>query len=530
MKAFARLQLIFLMTGVNLCLALAACAPVAQDPAQSNNTSAASSFADALTPRDGVPCRFTRPTYTALQRQMGIRGSVRVTYVVNTVGRIDLAIVDQSSGNQELDQSARNAILHGTCAPYVTDGVAHRVIQYTTFNFMPTSFVNPTGHTQVTTATTPSSAVTPDLTAQPAPLSQPALPATAATGASSTTAAAALQPSSSKAPLSLAQAIQQALLQRQGIAPDSSKAALIKRWGQRLHDDPDIARLFGNGPNHASVFSLSPAMRTAFFSEAILRVSPDDRGKLLEITTKALDNAPPDCGGVKDSALVMSRYLNLGSMSDAEVDAYFGLTYSMLKQSAQQAPLAHVTEEQRAQAAQAVGVSLQNMLKGNADGIRNIAAAVADPTNVSADVWCMNTRLYNHALLATPQPYRDWSIIAADIDGAAKRNAQAGLAANSSTNSSAYSTMNPAEDYASLVQRLVRPNIVWTGPAIDAETAVTVRCAPNGSLLSAAITRSSGNPAWDIAALRAVQRSDPMPTDASGRAPAEFVIHLRPAG
>ncbi|HKT92020.1 MAG TPA: protein TolA, partial [Paraburkholderia sp.] len=35
---------------------------------------------------------------------------------------------------------------------------------------------------------------------------------------------------------------------------------------------------------------------------------------------------------------------------------------------------------------------------------------------------------------------------------------------------------------------------------------------------------------WDDAALRAVQRSDPMPVDTDGKAPSSFKITLRPAG
>jgi TonB family protein len=525
MKAFAKLPNNFLIIGVSAFLTLAACAPVAQDAAHSNSPAETSTFADALTPPGGVPCRFTRPKYTALQRQLGIHGSVHVTYVVSTVGRIDLAIVDKSSGNQELDHAARDAILQGTCAPYVVDGVAHRVVQNTTIVFNPAPVIKPTAPAAVATDTAPSA---------PAHPAQPALPASplnrdaAASGAqpAATAAANAAPPApSSKAPLSLAQAVQEAILQRQGIAPDSTKAALIKRWGQRMHDDPDIGRLLGNGPNHASVFALSPAMRAEFFSEAVLRLSPEERSKLIELTSKALDNAPPDCGGVKDAALVTSRYLPLGSMSDAEVDSYFGVTFAMFKLSAQQTPVAHVTEEQRAEASRAVANTLQNMLKNDPDGIRNVAAAVADPTGVSAEVWCTNARLYNRALLATPQPYRDWSIVASDIDGAAKLKALGGLQMPATGQATAAS-----QEYATRVQRLVRPNIVWEGPIINAETAITVRCLPNGTLASATITRSSGNAAWDMAALRAVQRSDPMPTDATGRAPSEFVVVLRPAG
>ncbi|GJH09157.1 hypothetical protein CBA19CS11_09985 [Caballeronia novacaledonica] len=84
--------------------------------------------------------------------------------------------------------------------------------------------------------------------------------------------------------------------------------------------------------------------------------------------------------------------------------------------------------------------------------------------------------------------------------------------------------------YAEKVQRRVRPNIVWAGETAGLETVVSVRCSPTGTLLSATITRSSGNEQWDQAALRAVQRSDPMPVDIDGKAPDRFTITLRPAG
>jgi colicin import membrane protein len=85
--------------------------------------------------------------------------------------------------------------------------------------------------------------------------------------------------------------------------------------------------------------------------------------------------------------------------------------------------------------------------------------------------------------------------------------------------------------YAEKVQRRVRPNIVWAGETAGLETVVAVRISPaTGTLLSASIQRSSGNEQWDQAALRAVQRSDPMPLDTNGQAPGTFTITLRPAG
>ncbi|MFT4065367.1 cell envelope integrity protein TolA [Paraburkholderia sp.] len=84
--------------------------------------------------------------------------------------------------------------------------------------------------------------------------------------------------------------------------------------------------------------------------------------------------------------------------------------------------------------------------------------------------------------------------------------------------------------YADKVRRVVRPNISWGGETEGLETVIAVRCSPTGTLLSASVSRSSGNSAWDAAALRAVQRSDPMPLDVNGKAPESFYITLRPAG
>lgn len=88
----------------------------------------------------------------------------------------------------------------------------------------------------------------------------------------------------------------------------------------------------------------------------------------------------------------------------------------------------------------------------------------------------------------------------------------------------------PSSFYAERVKRRVRPNIIWAGEASGLETVVAVRLGRTGTLLSASVSRSSGNSQWDDAALRAVQRSDPMPVDVSGEAPASFTITLSPNG
>jgi colicin import membrane protein len=86
-----------------------------------------------------------------------------------------------------------------------------------------------------------------------------------------------------------------------------------------------------------------------------------------------------------------------------------------------------------------------------------------------------------------------------------------------------------SSSYADKVRRRVEPNIVFAGDtSLDISTLVAIDCAPDGRVLNARIVRPSGNPSWDDAAMRAVQRSDPMPLDDNGTAPAHFTITFRP--
>ncbi|CAE6718595.1 MULTISPECIES: cell envelope integrity protein TolA [Paraburkholderia] len=103
-----------------------------------------------------------------------------------------------------------------------------------------------------------------------------------------------------------------------------------------------------------------------------------------------------------------------------------------------------------------------------------------------------------------------------------------GLAKSGTGSGSGGTATSPG--YADKVRRVVRPNISWGGETEGLETVISVRCSPTGTLLDAQIAHSSGNSAWDDAALRAVQRSNPMPQDIDGKTPTSFKITLRPAG
>lgn len=83
--------------------------------------------------------------------------------------------------------------------------------------------------------------------------------------------------------------------------------------------------------------------------------------------------------------------------------------------------------------------------------------------------------------------------------------------------------------YADRVRRRVAPNIIFTGDVEgNLSAVVTVQMAPDGSLLSARLSKSSGDAGWDNAVLRAVERSDPLPRGENGKAPPNITITFRP--
>lgn len=82
--------------------------------------------------------------------------------------------------------------------------------------------------------------------------------------------------------------------------------------------------------------------------------------------------------------------------------------------------------------------------------------------------------------------------------------------------------------YRDKVARLVHSNLApWRGD-LHLRTGVRVHLAPDGTQLSASITRHSGNPQWDAIALSAVKHTDPMPRDSNGRAPSDLAIGICP--
>jgi colicin import membrane protein len=84
-------------------------------------------------------------------------------------------------------------------------------------------------------------------------------------------------------------------------------------------------------------------------------------------------------------------------------------------------------------------------------------------------------------------------------------------------------------DYTARLVALIRSNIVFTG-AVNAQAVaeVEVRAGPSGTILSRRLLRSSGQPDWDEAVLRAIDRTGTLPRDENGRVPPDLVIRFRP--
>ncbi|MBB2918573.1 cell envelope integrity protein TolA [Cupriavidus alkaliphilus] len=112
----------------------------------------------------------------------------------------------------------------------------------------------------------------------------------------------------------------------------------------------------------------------------------------------------------------------------------------------------------------------------------------------------------------------------------ARLRAQAGGAgATANTGAGSGSSARPSSGYAERVRQRVKPNIIFNEDVPGNPAAVVaVHMAPDGSLLSTRLARSSGNAGWDSAVLRAVQRSDPLPRDSNGVAPSNILITFWP--
>lgn len=87
----------------------------------------------------------------------------------------------------------------------------------------------------------------------------------------------------------------------------------------------------------------------------------------------------------------------------------------------------------------------------------------------------------------------------------------------------------PSDSYAGRIRARIKPNIVFTDNVTGNPVAeVEVRMAPDGTITSHRVTKSSGIKAWDEAVLRALDRTAILPRDTDGRVHSPLILTFRP--
>jgi TonB family protein len=468
-------------------------------------------------PAQSIPCSYGWSIDDLKSAQSFIgherRPDVTVRASVAAHGQVSDVVVEQSSGNPELDNLALQASRRAECKPYVgASGEPVAVETNFVFGLPQARVIHLPAEQGVATAASDAPAT--GGLAMPSFPSMPAVPSLLAAAA----------------PLEFGHPLDAAGLTRFGIAPDSPKAKMFVAWAQKLVSDPDIKRFFTVDGDPAKARA-SAFTHVGALLDGMARISPEDRAQLANLTTRALDNAPPDCGGLKNLPAITSRYLSLADESDDELRKQLQAIYDLIKQSTQTDAPPQITPGQRLRGQLAVSASIAQALQREPAETEDLGRLLTGKqAELSSDAWCKAVRFYRQAVDATPQPSRDW-VMLGELD--TQRRTMA-VIATALKNAAALKAAHPSAavpevfDYAERVRQRVRPNILWTGKAAGQQTVIEVHCASSGMLETARILQPSGDPTWDQAALQAVLRSDPMPLDENGEARRSFTITLTP--
>ena len=88
----------------------------------------------------------------------------------------------------------------------------------------------------------------------------------------------------------------------------------------------------------------------------------------------------------------------------------------------------------------------------------------------------------------------------------------------------------PSAGYAGRIIARLKPNLRGLIDSIpgDPEAIVSIRCAPDGTIISRKIVKSSGNATWDSVVLRAIDATGQLPRDVDSRIPDPIELSWRP--
>lgn len=106
---------------------------------------------------------------------------------------------------------------------------------------------------------------------------------------------------------------------------------------------------------------------------------------------------------------------------------------------------------------------------------------------------------------------------------------QAGATGGADAKGSAQKSSGPSASYGGKVRAAVKPNVVFTDDiAGNPKAEIEVRTTLDGSIISQRLVKSSGNKAWDDAAIKAVIRTGTLPRDVDGRVPTPMTLVMSP--
>ncbi len=105
----------------------------------------------------------------------------------------------------------------------------------------------------------------------------------------------------------------------------------------------------------------------------------------------------------------------------------------------------------------------------------------------------------------------------------------AGASGGPTSTGTALKSSGPSSTYAGRIIARVRPNIIYDGtPAGNPQAEVEVRVAPDGTIIGRKLVKPSGDPDWDKAVLRALDKTEILPRDTDGSVQSLMVLTFRP--
>jgi colicin import membrane protein len=105
----------------------------------------------------------------------------------------------------------------------------------------------------------------------------------------------------------------------------------------------------------------------------------------------------------------------------------------------------------------------------------------------------------------------------------------AGATGGENATGTALKASGPSDSYGGRIRARIKPNITFADDVMGNPAAeVEVKCAPDGTIVSRKLLKSSGNPAWDNAVLKAIDKTEILPRDTDGRVHSPLLLVFRP--